>query len=262
MSATVIELEEVSFIRQGNQILSGINWQTYEGEHWVILGPNGAGKTTLASIVAGRNYPSKGKANILGETLGKVPIADIHQRVGFASSAILSKIPAGQKVENLITVAAYGTLVGVRGQEYDHLDGQRAKDLMRLFGVDELAQRNLGTLSDGERQRVLICRALMADPEILILDEPMAGVDLTARELLIGALDELTRDPRSPQIIMVTHHLEEIPTSFNRAMLLKDGKVLASGETTQVLKGENLQAAFSLPLKSGQGNDGRWWAHC
>lgn len=255
----LLEVRDVCFKRGGNQILENINWRTSPGEHWVILGPNGAGKTTLAAIISGRNYPSSGAVSILGETLGKVPVVDFHQRVGLCSSSLLKAVPGQQIVKHLILTAAYGTLVGVRGQEYEGIDFARAKDLMELFGVTVLANRQIGTLSDGERQRVMIARALMADPEILVLDEPMAGVDLQARELLISALDELASHPTSPQIILVTHHLEEVPASFNRIMLLRQGRVMACGNIEQLLNEVNLSRSFGISLHCGQSEDGRWW---
>lgn len=257
----LIELEQVGFVREGKTILSNLNWTTQEGEHWVILGPNGAGKTTVASFLAGRNHPSSGKIRILGEALGRIPVSEFHERVGFCSSALLNKIPAQVRVKELVLSAAYGTIVKTRGQFYEAIDQVRSTDLMHLFGVDQLAERRLSTLSDGERQRVLISRALMADPEILILDEPVAGVDLGARELLLNALDELSKDPRSPQIILVTHHLEEIPAGFNRALLMQAGQIVAAGEITRVLQSERLSATFGYPLHCGQTEDGRWWAH-
>lgn len=257
----LLELKNIGFIRDGHQIISQLDWQTFPGEHWVILGPNGAGKTTLTSFIAGRNHPSSGEVKILGEALGRIPVSEFHERIGFCSSALLKTIPRELKVKRLIMTAAYGTIVRSRGQIYEQIDLQRAGDLMKLFGVDQLANRQLQTLSDGERQRVLISRALMADPEILILDEPVAGVDLGARELLLGALNELISDERSPQILMVTHHLEEIPSGFNRALLMRQGQISAQGEIRNVLTSERLSEAFSLPLHCGQTADGRWWAH-
>lgn len=255
----LLEVRDLCFKRGGSQILENINWCTSLGEHWVLLGPNGAGKTSLATIIAGRVYPSSGTVSILGDSLGKVPVADFHQRVGLCSSSLLKTIPPQQIVKNLIVSAAYGTLVGVRGQEYGGIDFARAKDLMGLLGVSDLSNRKIGTLSDGERQRVMIARALMSDPEILVLDEPMAGVDLQARELLISALDELASHPSSPQIILVTHHLEEVPSGFNRIMLLRQGRVMACGDIAQLLNETNLSRSFGLVLRCGQSEDGRWW---
>lgn len=258
---TLLQLQHVSFLRGGHPILQDVSFQSELGENWVILGPNGAGKTTLLSIMAAREYPSSGEANILGQRLGSVPVQQLHERVGLCSTAVLRVIPGIQTVKALILSAAYGTMVRGRDQDFEDIDYQRRANLMELFGVASLQERRLSTLSDGERQRVLIARALMADPEILILDEPVAGVDLQARELLLSALDELSSDPKSPQIVMVTHHLEEIPASFNRAALMKQGKIMASGEIDQVLTSENLSEAFSLPLKCARSDDGRWWAH-
>jgi len=257
----LLRLQHVSFMRGGNPILQDVSFQSQLGENWVILGPNGAGKTTLISILAARNYPSNGEAEILGQRLGTVPVQELYERVGLCSSAVLRVIPGSQTVKALILSAAYGTMVRGRDQDFENIDYQRRSDLMELFGVAALQDRRLSTLSDGERQRVLIARALMADPEILILDEPVAGVDLQAPGLFFFAPGETSSDPRSPQIVMVTHHLEEIPASFNRAALMKEGKIIASGEIDQVLTSENLSEAFSLPLKCARSDDGRWWAH-
>ena len=258
---TLLRLKHVDFMRGGNQILDDISFQTKEGENWVILGPNGAGKTSLVSILAARNYPSRGTAKILGQHLGSVPVQELHERVGYCSSDVLRLIPGQQTVKALILSAAYGTIVRGRDHDFEDIDYQRRANLMELFGVGNLQDRCLSTLSDGERGRVLIARALMADPEILILDEPVAGVDLQARELLLCALDELSSDPKSPQIVMVTHHLEEIPASFNRAALMKAGRIIGSGLVDEVLTSERLSEAFSLPLKCGRGDNSRWWAH-
>ncbi|MBD3688659.1 ABC transporter ATP-binding protein [Nanchangia anserum] len=258
---SLVELDDVSVVRGGNPLLSHVTWQAESGQHWVIFGPNGAGKTTLVSMLAARLFPTEGAVSILGEELGNVETQEIHERVGFCSSALLKTIDPSVCVRDIVLSAAYGTLVKIHYQSYEQVDEARADWLMKNFGISHLAQRHFATLSDGERQRVLICRALMADPEILILDEPAAGVDLGAREILMGALAELASAPTSPMMIMVTHHVEEIPPGFTHALMLKDGRIVTSGELEDVLTSKNLSETFSMYLRAGRHDDQRWWAH-
>lgn len=257
----LVEVDDASVVRAGQPILKQATWQAYPGQHWVVLGPNGAGKTTLVSLLAGRLFPTRGAVGVVDEELGSVATEELHQRVGFCSSALARAVPADLPVYNTVLAAAYGTIVRTAWQTYEDVDLRRAEDLMAAFGVTHLKERVMGTLSDGERQRVYICRALMADPEVLILDEPAAGVDLGARETLLGALAELSADPRSPLIVLVTHHLEEIPPGFTHALLMDQGQIRYSGPIDQVLTGDNLTAVFGMPLQVGRHADGRWWAH-
>lgn len=245
----LLSYNDVGFIRSNTTILHDINWQAHQGEHWVILGPNGAGKTTLISMAAARNYPSTGTVWVLGERLGRVEVADIHAQVGVCSSAVLQRIPNDNNVERLILNAAYGTLGSTRSQVFDEVDHERADNLMNVFGIKHLATRRVSTLSDGERQRMMLCRALMADPEILILDEPAAGVDLGAREELMMALSELATDPRSPMMILVTHHVEEIPPNFTHAMIMNNGTIDSAGRVEEVVTSDNLSRVFGIPLR-------------
>lgn len=257
----LVELDDVHVVRAGHALVSHLTWQAYPGEHWVIFGPNGAGKTTLVSLLAGRLFPTSGGVSIVGEDIGNVETQEIHERVGFCSSALLKTIDPGIKVREAIISAAYGTLVKVHYQSYEDVDHSRAAWLMKNFGITHLAERTFSTLSDGERQRVLICRALMADPEILILDEPAAGVDLGAREILMGSLAELASNPRAPMLIMVTHHVEEIPPGFTHALMMKQGRIVAQGELEEVFTSETLSSTFSMYLRCGRLDDQRWWAH-
>ncbi|MDU0967910.1 MAG: ABC transporter ATP-binding protein [Actinomycetaceae bacterium] len=257
----LVELDDVHVVRDGRELLAGVTWQAYPGQHWVIFGPNGAGKTTLVSLIAGRLFPTSGGVAVIGEDIGNVETQEIHERVGFCSSALLKTIDPQLIVSETILAAAYGTIVKAHYQEYEAIDESRAAWLMKNFGVSDLAQRRIGTLSDGERQRVLICRALMADPEVLILDEPAAGIDLGAREILMGSLAELASNPKSPMLVMVTHHVEEIPPGFTHALMLKEGNVAASGTLDEVLTSEILSRTFSMYLRCGRHEDDRWWAH-
>jgi len=257
MSA-VLDLQGVTVRRGTTTILDAVDWQVNEGERWVILGRNGAGKTTMLQVAPARMHPTAGRAEILGERLGRVDVFELRPRIGLASAALAERIPADETVRDVVLTAAYG-VTGRWRESYEEFDTERAEDLLRAFDVDALADRLFGTLSEGERKRVQIARALMTDPEVLLLDEPAAGLDLGGREELVGALSELAGDPASPVLVLVTHHVEEIPPGFTHLMLLRDGKVHTAGPIGEVLTAENLSDAFGLNLLVAHGG-GRWMA--
>ena len=257
MSA-VLDLKGVTVRRGGKAILDAVDWRVNEGERWVVLGRNGAGKTTLLQVASARLHPTAGTADVLGERLGRVDVFELRTRIGFASAALLARVPPEEKVRDVVLTAAYG-VTGRWRESYEEFDTERADDLLRAFGVDGLADRRFGTLSEGERKRTQIARSLMTDPEVLLLDEPAAGLDLGGREELVGALGELAGDPHSPVLVLVTHHVEEIPPGFTHVMLLRDGAVHRAGPIREVLTAENLSEAFGLPLLVAHGG-GRWMA--
>jgi iron complex transport system ATP-binding protein len=257
MSA-VLDLQGVTVRRGRTTIVEAIDWTVSEGERWIVLGPNGAGKTTLLNILAGRAFPTEGTADLLGERLGRVDVFELRPRIGFSSAALAEKIPGGESVLDVVLTAAYG-VTGRWREEYEELDEDQARALLAAFDVADLADRTYGTLSEGERKRVQIARALMTDPEILLLDEPAAGLDVGGREELVGALAELAADPASPVLVLVTHHVEEIPPGFTHLLLLGDGKVEAAGPIEEVLTAENLSRAFGIDLLVAHGG-GRWLA--
>lgn len=257
MSA-VLDLKGVTVRRGGKAILDAVDWRVNEGERWVVLGRNGAGKTTLLQVASARLHPTAGTADVLGERLGRVDVFELRTRVGLASAALAETIPADETVRDVVLTAAYG-VTGRWRESYEEFDTERADDLLRAFGVDGLADRRFGTLSEGERKRTQIARSLMTDPEVLLLDEPAAGLDLGGREELVGALGELAGDPHSPVLVLVTHHVEEIPPGFTHVMLLRDGAVHRAGPIREVLTAENLSEAFGLPLLVAHGG-GRWMA--
>lgn len=244
----VIEFEGVGVRRGSKQILQGVNWRVLGDERWVILGRNGAGKTTMLQIAAGLMHPSSGRATLLGEQLGRVDVFELRPRIGLCSAALSARIPDYEKARDVILTAAYA-VTGRWREEYDEIDVQRANDLLNLFSIAHLGDRVYGTLSEGERKRVQIARALMSDPELLLLDEPSAGLDLGAREELLAALTEIARDDRSPAMVLVTHHVEEIPEGFTHALLIRDGVVSAAGPIDEVLTSPRLSEAFGLPLE-------------
>ena len=243
----VLELEAVSVRRGTKTILDRVDWSVNEGERWVVLGPNGAGKTTVIQLVAGRLHPTSGTVTIIGEQLGKVDVNELRPLVGLASAALDQRLPVGEKVVDVVVTASYG-ITGRWRERYEDLDTDRAQALLDVFGVGHLADRVYGTLSSGERKRVQIARALMPDPEVLLLDEPAAGLDLGGREELMAALAELAGDRRAPVIVLVTHHVEEIPPGFTHALLLREGTVVASGLLSETMTAGNLSKTFGLPL--------------
>lgn len=254
----VVDLAEVTVRRGTTTILGGVTWQVRDGERWVVLGRNGAGKTTLLQVVAGRMHPTSGTADLLGERLGRVDVFELRPRIGLSSAALADRIPPGETVRDVVLTAAYG-VTGRWHESYEDLDDARAADLLAAFGVGHLADRRFGTLSEGERKRTQIARSLMTDPELLLLDEPAAGLDLGAREELVAALAELAGDRRSPVLVLVTHHVEEIPPGFTHVLLLRDGLVHAAGPLEATLTAQNLSEAFGLPLELDRSGD-RWAA--
>lgn len=257
MSA-VLDLRAVTIRRGTTTILDAVDWQVNEGERWIVLGRNGAGKTTLMQVACARMHPTSGTADLLGKRMGRVDVFELRPRIGVASAALADRIPGHERVRDVVLTAAYG-MTGRWRETYDELDTRRADALLNVFGVADLADRTFGTLSEGERKRAQIARALMTDPELLLLDEPAAGLDLGGREELVAALAELAADPGSPVLVLVTHHVEEIPPGFTHVLLLAGGKVHSAGPIEEILTGENLSDAFGLPLMVDR-SGGRWVA--
>ncbi len=254
----VLAFSGVSVVRGGNTLLAEISWEVEEGQRWVILGPNGAGKTTLLQLAAARIHPSDGVVGILGEVLGAVDVFELRPRIGLASASIAERIPGGERVIDVVVTASYA-VVGRWREEYDALDLARAQVLLSSMGVGHLAHRTFGTLSEGERKRVQIARALMTDPELMLLDEPAAGLDLGGREDLVARLSTLAEDVDAPVLVLVTHHVEEIPPGFTDVLLLREGRVVAAGPIELTLTAANLSATFGLPLTLDR-HGARWSA--
>ncbi|WP_124054765.1 ABC transporter ATP-binding protein [Arcanobacterium ihumii] len=252
----VLEVADVSVRRGGNIILSHVNWSVNEGERWIVLGANGAGKTTLIQLVSGRMHPTEGRVSIIGEELGKVNLSELRPLVGLSSSALDAKIPDTERVLDVVRTAAYG-MTASWNESYDQEDDGRARSVLASLGVDHLSERKYGTLSSGEKKRVGIARALMPNPEVLVLDEPASGLDLGGRENLLRSLSDLSGEVAAPVMIMVTHHVEEIPRGFTHALLLKDGAVFASGEINEVITSKNISDIFNVEV-SIEENAGRF----
>ncbi|WP_084168298.1 ABC transporter ATP-binding protein [Corynebacterium atypicum] len=244
----LIDFRQVSFVRGGRTLVGPVDWQVELDERWVVIGPNGAGKTTLIRMAAAQEFPSSGQAWVLGEKIGRTDLRDLRAGIGISSSALAHRIPNREKVGDLVVSAGYAIL-GRWREEYDEEDFHRAQDILEEVGALHLRDRTWGTLSEGERKRVMVARALMIDPELLILDEPTAGMDLGGREDLVAYLSRLALDPDAPATVMITHHVEEIPHGFTHALLLDEGAVVAQGLIDDVMTSENLSKTFHQPIQ-------------
>jgi iron complex transport system ATP-binding protein len=254
----VLQFVDVTVRRGQATLLDNINWTVEEDERWAVLGPNGAGKTTLLQMAAAVLHPSSGEVFVLGERLGRVDVFELRPRIGLASSFLAERIPAGEIVRDVVVSAGYSVL-GRWREAYGRMDMRRATGLLDRLGVGAFAERTFGTLSQGEKARVQIARALMTDPELLLLDEPAAGMDLGGREDLLRRLTRFAEDPDAPASVLVTHHVEELPSGITHALLLRNGAVVASGLVRDVLTDEHLSATFDLPI-TVQRSAGRWYA--
>jgi iron complex transport system ATP-binding protein len=243
----VLRMDGAGVRRGPATLLRDVTWAVELDERWVVLGPNGAGKTTLLRLAAAELHPTTGVVHVLGERLGRVDVFELRTRIGLSSAGLGLRVPSDELVRDVVVSAGYGVL-GRWRERYDSTDTDRAEHLLHALGVRALAGRLFGTLSEGERKRVLIARALMTDPELLLLDEPAAGLDLGGREDLLARLSTLALDPNAPTSVLVTHHVEEIPRGYSHALLLRDGTAVAAGLIDDVLSDENLTATFGLDL--------------
>ncbi|MDQ0725295.1 ABC transporter ATP-binding protein [Microbacterium sp. W4I20] len=253
-----LEFTDVVVRREGRNIVDHVTWQVADDQRWVILGPNGAGKTTLLQLADTLMHPTAGTVTVLGETLGRTDVFEVRPRIGFASSAMAKQVPRDETVLNTVLTAAYSVL-GRWNESYEDIDERRALRVLGDWRLDHLAQRTFGTLSDGEQKRVQIARAVMTDPELLVLDEPTASLDLGSREELLALLSGYASSPSTPAMLMVTHHVEEIPVGFTHVMLLREGRVVSAGPIAETLTAEALSEAFGMPITLSS-DDGRYAA--
>lgn len=255
-SPAPLELDHIVVERSGRRILDDVTLRVESDEHWLVLGANGSGKTTLLRIAAMYDHPSSGTVRVLGEQLGRTDVRRLRRRIGYTSAALAAQFRPELTATEIVMTARYAALEPWWHQYTDH-DRAEARDRLGRLDVGHLAERPIGTLSSGEQQRVLLARTLMNEPGVVLLDEPSARLDLGGREQLVGALSELAASPSGPPIVLVTHHVDEVPDAMTHAMLLRDGTVVASGPIDEALTGESLSDCFAMPLALERRPDGR-----
>jgi iron complex transport system ATP-binding protein len=244
----VVKLEDVHLRREGKLILENVNWQIDKGDHWVLFGLNGSGKTAILNLLNAYYFPTKGKIAVLGMEFGKTYLGEkLRKQIGFVSASLQEKFYPSDTALEVVLSGAFAS-IGLYETPTEEMR-IKAGNLMEQLGTTNYANRRYETLSQGEKQRLLIARALMADPKILILDEPTNGLDFIARERLLESIERIAKEPLAPTIIYVTHHVEEIVPVFNKTLLLKEGQVFAAGKTSEMISNEQLTQFFELPVQ-------------
>lgn len=254
-STEVIALEGVAVIRDGRRLLDRIDWTVHGHERWVVLGPNGAGKTTMLQVASTYLTPSRGTVRVLGHTRGRFDVRVLRERIGYAGAGPAAMVRTSLPALEIVVTGRHAAFVDSRWHDYTDGDWAMAGDCLGRLGARHLAERTFGTLSAGEKQRVLIARSLMTDPDVLLLDEATTGLDLGAREELVASLADLATDPHSPAVALVTHHVEEIPQGFTHIVMLDAGRVIASGEIEDTLTADSLSTCFGVPLRLDRHHD-------
>jgi iron complex transport system ATP-binding protein len=247
-SASALRYVDVDLYRLRTRVLSGVNWHVQAGERWAVLGPNGSGKTTLVQLASGYLHPTRGRVEILGHRLGSVDVRALREQIATVSGGVSRMILPGLAAKEVVVAASRGALEPW-WHTYSEAERERAAYLLTAAGFGQIAGRPFGVLSEGERQQVMLARALMSEPRLLLLDEPCAGLDMGGRERLLSRLASLAGDPAAAPVVLVTHHVEEIPEAFTHILLLRAGEVVAAGPMASTLSPENLSECFGLPLE-------------
>ncbi len=242
----IVEMQDVSWIRDGRKILKNVNWQVRPGEHWAVVGLNGSGKTSLLNIINGYIFPSQGTVSVLGHSFGSYDLRELRKSIGWVSSSLQEQLYVNETAEEIVLSGKYAT-IGLYDKPGER-EWEQANDLLEELNCGHLAQKPYKTLSEGEKQKVVIARALISSPEILILDEPCSGLDIFAREQLLSTIGQISDRTGAPTLIYVTHHVEEILPLFSHILLLRRGEVHSAGETGHVLTAENLSRFFEHPV--------------
>ena len=243
-----IDLCGVSVMKSGTELISDIDWQVGKGERWILFGPNGSGKTTLLQVISTYQFPARGTASILGRQMGKTDVRQLRPRIGYVGPAPLALVRRHLESRDVVVTGVHASFVDTRFHRYTDEDWRAADRHLATMGVEGLAGRAFGTLAEGEKKRVLIARALMTNPELLLLDEPGTGLDLGARERLVSSLSALGEEEPDTTIVLVTHHVEEVPPGFDHILMLSSGRLGAIGKTAEVLTSQTLTRAYGLPL--------------
>jgi iron complex transport system ATP-binding protein len=255
-SAMIIDISSVSWDREQKTVLRHMNWQVNDGEHWCLLGLNGSGKTTLLNMINGYIWPTEGRISVLGKTFGEFDLRELRKSIGWVSTSLQQKLYGSETAITIVLSGKFAT-IGLYDETNDE-DLAKAEALMHSLGCTALINRTYDTLSQGERQRVLIARALMGSPRLLILDEPCTGLDVFAREQLLQMINQVVSQEGAPTIIYVTHHVEEILPCFTKSLLIKDGEVFTAGETDKILTSETMSRFLGVPVEIDKRGDRSW----
>jgi len=252
-----LRLSKVTLVRENREILHNLSWQVRDGEHWAVVGANGAGKTMMLKVASSYLWPTKGTVSILGKTFGTIDLRELRKKIGWISSALRDLIPRHDSVLNVVLSGHYASLGlwEIPTPNEIHL----AHQILQFMGCEDLVTQAFGRISQGEQQKIIIARALMAQPHILILDEPCAGLDLLARETLLNTIATLVHQTQSPTVIFVTHHIEEIIPIFSHVLILKSGRILAKGRKKKILTSPILSQTFGVNVNVVMSN-GRFWS--
>ncbi|OEH84184.1 molybdenum ABC transporter ATP-binding protein [Desulfuribacillus stibiiarsenatis] len=252
----MIKMEHVNWIREKKYLLKDINWEVKDGEHWAIVGLNGSGKTTLLNMVNGYIWPTKGQVSVLGQLFGTVDLRVLRKSIGWVSTSLQEKLYKSETSLEIVLSGKYASigLFDIPEEE----DIVKANQLINELGCSHLALRSYQTLSQGERQRILIARALMSSPKLLILDEPCTGLDVFAREHLLSTIDQLAKKEDAPTLLYVTHHVEEILPVFSHTLLLREGEIYQAGKSRDVLATESMTEFFNVPVEVEWKNNRPW----
>lgn len=256
MEKKVVEIKDVSWRREGKTVLQQIDWNVQEGEHWALFGLNGSGKTTLLNLLCGYIWPTSGQISVLGHKFGEVDLRELRKSIGWVSSSLQERLHGNEKAQNLVVSGKFAS-IGLY-EKPTEADYEQAATLMEQLRCGHLLDRTYQTCSQGEKQKLLIARALMAAPRLLILDEAANGLDFISKEGLLDSISELAKQPDAPSMIYVTHHTEEILPIFSHSLLIRRGEIFAQGKTREVLNGDLLSEFFEMPVDLNW-NQGRAW---
>lgn len=257
VEAPVVEAAGIDVVRAGRYLLAEVDVRVEPGEHWVLLGPNGAGKSTLLAILGARMFPTRGEVSVLGARLGRVDVRELRSHIGHVDPRWRIDVPLN--AHDVVLSGLTGTPEPDPRRRYTAVEHDQADALLATLGMAQRRESVWPLMSQGERGRVLIARALIARPRLLLLDEPATGLDLAAREILLGALDRLRIEIPEMASVLVTHHLEDLPASTSHALLLREGRVVASGPVEQALTSQTISATFDHPVTLHR-TGGRWSA--
>ncbi|MFC5650988.1 ABC transporter ATP-binding protein [Paenibacillus solisilvae] len=253
---TVIDIKDVSWKREDKTILNRLNWQVAEGEHWAVLGLNGSGKTTMLNMINGYIWPTQGQISVLGHAFGEIDLRELRKSIGWVSSSLQERIHMNERTQHIVISGKHAS-IGLYDKP-EEADNALADQLMTQLGCAHLIDRTYQSCSQGEKQKILIARALMASPQLLILDEACNGLDFFSREALLSSIQSFAQSPNAPHILYVTHHIEEIIPLFTHTLLIQRGQVFAKGRTEEILSSQMLSDFFETPVRVNW-NQGRAW---